>query len=83
MSNVIPFRLPEPLAVVSIDANWNITLFGHDDCAKLGVIEFAIADQVVSRLFDLHLECWRLVFTAGTRGICDRLCEALRLEASQ
>ena len=82
MSIVIPFRLPEPLAIVSINgANWQITMFRHDDSAPLGVLEFAIADHLVPYLVDMHIECWRLVFGDGASGIRDQVGEAVRLEA--
>ncbi len=33
--SVVPFRLLEPLAIVSLDgANWKIAMFSHGDCAS-------------------------------------------------
>ena len=75
--SVVPFPLPEPLAIISIGANWQIALYQHGDCAPLGVMEFATADQVVPRAIDLHIESWRLVFGEGTGWIRSRLREAL------
>ena len=79
MSVVVPFRLPEPLAIVSLDgANWRVDTFGHGDCASLGVTMFATINKAGDHVADLYVEGTRLLFKDWTAGIRDRMNEVLQ-----
>ncbi len=77
--SVVPFRLSEPLAIVSLDgANWRVDLFGYGDCAPLGATMFATIEQAGDHVADLYIEGTRLLFKDWTSGIRDRMSEALQ-----
>ncbi len=79
MSTVIPFRLPGPLAIVSLDgANWRVDVFDHDDCVPRGATMFATIAQAGDHVADLYIEGARLLFKDWTAGIRDRMNEVLQ-----
>ncbi len=79
MSNVVPFRLPEPLAIISLDgANWRVDLFRYGDCAPLGAATFATINKAGDHVADLYIEGTRLLFKDWTAGIRDRMSEVLQ-----
>ena len=79
LMSVVPFRLPEPLAIVTLDGgNWRVEAFDFGNVTSPRVWVFSTTDQAGDHVADLFIEGSRLLFKEWTSGVLSRMCEALQ-----